>query len=244
MPLIDTHCHVGDFSPLFRGTHTPTDLVKAHEEAGVTVGLLSILSGDMISCNNATRNACEQYPGRLFGAIYLDPRDVDSAIAELERCAALDLFRGVKLHPSEDAWFPYMEQYFPVYSRIEALGLPILFHSGTHPHSNPLAIAAAARQFTNVPFILGHFGLADLSWECFPAATLSDNVFVDTTANPMVRVLGEWVERFGAERMLWGSDFPFYNVEYEGSKVDYITWSARDRELIRFVNAQRLYRLD
>jgi predicted TIM-barrel fold metal-dependent hydrolase len=119
----------------------------------------------------------------------------------------------------------------------------MLFHSGTYPHSNPLAIAAAARHFPQVPFVLGHFGLADLSWECFAAADLSANVHVDTTSNPMVRVLGEWVDRFGAERMLWGSDFPFYNVEYERLKVDYISASTRNRELISSENAARLYRI-
>jgi len=243
MTVIDTHCHIGDFTPLFKGNHVVADLTREHDAAQVDSGFLSILSGDMVSCNEATRVACEQNPGRIFGVIYLDPTD-DRALAELERCVQNAFFKGVKLHPSEDAWFPYMEQYFPLYERIEAHGLPILFHSGTHPHSNPLAIAAAARHFPNVPFILGHFGLADLSWECFPAAELSKNVYVDTTANPMVRVLGEWVERFGAERMLWGSDFPFYNVAYEKMKINYITSSARDRELISYINAIRIYGLD
>ena len=239
---LDSHCHVGNFSPLFRGDHRPADLVAAHEAAEVTAGVLSILSKDMTVCNDATRQACEQFPGQLYGAIYLNPAD-PGALAELERCSQFDVFRGVKLHPSEDAWFPYMEEYYPVYERCESLGLPILFHSGTYPHSNPLAIAAAARHFPGLPFVLGHFGLADLSWECFPAAALAENVYVDTTENPMVRVLGEWVERFGAERMLWGSDFPFYDVEYERRKVDYITPSARDRELIALGNAARLYRI-
>lgn len=240
---IDSHCHVGDFAPLFRGDHQPADLVAEHESAGVSAGMLSILSKDVTASNDAVRAACQQYPGRLYGAIYLNPAD-SGALAEVERCAQYPIFRGVKLHPSEDAWFPYMEQYFPVYERCEALGLPMLFHSGTYPHSNPLAIAAAARHFPQVPFVLGHFGLADLSWECFAAAELSANVHVDTTANPIVRVLGEWVDRFGAERMLWGSDFPFYNAEYERLKVDYITSSARDRELISSLNAARLYRID
>jgi predicted TIM-barrel fold metal-dependent hydrolase len=43
--------------------------------------------------------------------------------------------------------------------------------------------------------------------------------------------------------MLWGSDFPFYNVEYERLKVDYISASARNRELISSENAARLYRI-
>src|SRR5579871_4981699 len=113
---VDSHCHVGDFSPLFKGNHSAADLVSAQDAAGVTAGMLSILSKDTASANDATREACDSYPGRLYGAIYLNPTQ-PSALSELERCAQYPVFRGVKLHPSEDAWFPYMEQYFPVYER-------------------------------------------------------------------------------------------------------------------------------
>jgi predicted TIM-barrel fold metal-dependent hydrolase len=242
--IVDAHCHTGDFNPLFRGDHQADDLVDAHRAAGVDTGLLSILvREDMARGNEVTRAACDRFPGELYGHMYLNPHDVSAALAEIERCATHDCFRGAKLHPSEDAWFPYFEKYFPIYAKLEELGLPILFHSGTHPHSNPLAIAYAARDFPTIPFILGHFGLADLSWECFPAARLSENVYVDTTANPMVRVMSEWLETFGAERMLWGSDFPFYNVAYELAKVDKLGLDAPGRQLVLGGNAARIFRL-
>lgn len=241
---IDVHCHVGNFSPLFEGDHGVDDLVAAQDRAGVGVGMLSILIGDdPRRANTLTEQACARYPGRLYGDIFLNPTDLQGALAELERCARMDCFRGVKLHPSDNAWFPFMEEYFPLYERIEQLSLPILIHSGTSPYSHPLQIAYAARLFPGVPFILAHFGLADLSWECFPAAALADNVHVDTTANPMVRVMSEWQERFGARRMLWGSDFPFYEPSYELAKIDALTCSAADRERIRHGNAVELYGL-
>jgi predicted TIM-barrel fold metal-dependent hydrolase len=242
--IVDSHCHAGDFSPLFAGDHRAADLVAAHQETGVDAALLSILvRDDMARGNDATREACAAHPGHVYGHVYLNPHNVSAALTEIDRCAEADCFRGVKLHPSEDAWFPYMKEYFPIYARLEELALPILFHSGTHPHSNPLAIAYAAQHFPSIPFILGHFGLADLSWECFPAADLSSNVYVDTTANPMVRVMSEWLAEFGADRMLWGSDFPFYNVDYELAKIDRLGVSHSDRERILGGNAERIYRL-
>ncbi|HEV8177324.1 MAG TPA: amidohydrolase family protein [Gemmatimonadales bacterium] len=242
--IIDSHCHAGNFSPLFAGDHVPADLLTAHGEAGVDAAMLSILNRDnMAEANDRTRHACERSEGRLYGHLYLNPHSVAGALQEIDRCSQLECFRGVKLHPSEDAWFPYMKQYFPIYARLEELGLPILFHSGTHPHSNPLAIAYAAKHFPGIPFILGHFGLADLSWECFPAADLSENVYVDTTANPMVRVMSEWLNIFGADRMLWGSDFPFYNVRYELAKLDFLGVSGPMRERILGANARRIFRL-
>ena len=148
------------------------------------------------------------------------------------------------MHPSEDAWFPWIRDYYPIYEKLEQAGLPILMHSGTYPHSNPLGIAKAARDFPGIPFIMGHFGLADLSWECFPAADLSENVYVDTTANPLVRVMREWLDEFGAHRMLWGSDFPFYDVKYELQKLDALNLSEEERVLVSHQNAIRIFGLD
>lgn len=242
--IIDSHCHAGDFSPLFQGDHTPADLVSAQADAGVDSALVSILvRNDPAVGNDITRAACAEHPGRVFGHVYLNPHDVKGSLAEIARCSEFDCFRGAKLHPSEDAWFPYMKTYYPIYERLQELGWPLLFHSGTYPHSNPLAIAAAARDFPGIPFILGHFGLADLSWECFPAAALSENVYVDTTANPMVRVQNEWIDEFGAERMLWGSDFPFYNVQYELDKLNHLSGNETQRAAIAGENAARIYRL-
>ncbi len=120
-----------------------------------------------------------------------------------------------------------------MYARVEELGLPMLWHSGTSPYSHPLQIAYVARHFPAVPFILAHFALSDLTWECFPAADLADNVMVDTTANPIVPVLEDWLGRFGAERMLWGTDFPFYDVAYELMKLDRLAISPDDRRTDR-----------
>lgn len=242
--LIDAHCHTGSFEPLFSGHHSIADLVAAWDGAGIGKGVISnVMSGEMTRANDLALEACQQYPGKVAGYIYLDPTDLHAALRELDRCAEHPEFRGVKLHPSEDAWFPYLEHYFPLFRRIAQLDLPILMHCGTYPHSGPLACAAAARHFPDTPFILAHFGLADYSWECFPAGEISGNVHVDTTANPMVRVLSEWLEKFGAERMLWGSDFPFYDVSYEAVKIGYLECSAAERDLIAGGNAARILKL-
>jgi uncharacterized protein len=241
---VDAHCHTGTFEPLFRGQHGIDDLVAAWDAAGVTHGIISnVMRGQMRQANDSALESVRRHPGRVRAYMYLDPSDLQAALAELKRCAAEGVFVGVKLHPSEDAWFPYLEHYMPLFEEIAALQLPILMHSGTYPHSGPLACAAAARHFPGIPFILAHFGLADYSWECFPAGEIAANVHVDTTANPMVRVLSEWIERFGAERMLWGSDFPFYDVSYEAAKLQALTCSPAERELIAGGNAARIFRL-
>jgi predicted TIM-barrel fold metal-dependent hydrolase len=240
--IIDMNTNIGNFEPMVRGTHTDDDLIAALDRAEVETALVSsLITNDMVRANDATLAACRRYTGRLFGYIYLNPTQPEAAIAELERCSKFDLFRGVKFHSNFDAYFPFEELYFPVYERVEQTGLPMLWHSGAYPFSNPLQIAFVARHFPKVPFILTHFGMADLLWESFPSTALSDNVYVDISGNPIITVMNEWLTYFGAERMLWGSDFPFYNTAYELRKVDFLDCSDADKQLITCKNVQRLF---
>ena len=245
MKTIDMHAHTGDFTGFIPGGHhSAEELIRKWDESGVAQGMISILDQhDMTAANERTRQTCARYPERIKGYIYLYPHDVQGSIAELERCRVHACFRGVKLHPANDVYYPFFEGYYPLYEAIEKAGLPVLWHSGTSPYSHPLQIAVVARDFPGTPHVLAHFGLADLTWECFPAARIAANVMVDTSANPIVPVLNEWIEHFGAERMLWGSDFPFYDVEYERQKLAHLGANDTDRELIASTNAQRVFGL-
>lgn len=246
--FIDAHCHTGSFEPLFRGDHDTDDLIAAWDAAGIGCGIISnVIKGAMTAANDLARKSAEGHPGRIYPCIYLDPSELPTAMRELDRCAETGAFRGVKLHPSEDAWFPYLDHYAPLFKRINQLRLPILMHSGTYPHSGPLACAAAARRCPDVPFILGHFGLADSLWECFPAAELAPNVHADTTLNGTLPPMIEWAEKFGADRLLWGSDFPFGGVEAEKAKIEleFPRRGLSDAEcsLIAAGNASRIFSL-
>ena len=132
--VIDAHAHIGDYSPVIPGGHHSADeLVELWDEAGVACGMISVLGRDPRASNDETRAACARFPGRLYGYVYLNPTDVDGSLRELDRWAEDECFRGVKLHPMNDVYYPFIEAYFPVYERIEALGLPMLWHSGTSP---------------------------------------------------------------------------------------------------------------
>jgi predicted TIM-barrel fold metal-dependent hydrolase len=203
-----------------------------------------IIPGNCALANGLTERACEQHKDVIFGYIYVNPSSVDEALRELERCSRLDCFRGVKIHPQVDMFYPQLEAWFPVYRAIEDLSLPVLWHSGTEPTTNPLQIAAVAREFPNVPHILGHFGLGDHGLDCFTAAKLSDNIYVDVSINPIIPWFNAWIEEIGSDRMLWGSDYPFCSMEYEAAKLAYLVGSDRDLENVHWRNSVRLFGLD
>jgi predicted TIM-barrel fold metal-dependent hydrolase len=53
--------------------------------------------------------------------------------------------------------------------------------------------------------------------------------------------MNDFIDRFGADRMLWGSDYPWYHVEYELLKVQFLGRTEDDRRRIGGANAGRLF---
>ena len=101
-----------------------------------------------------------------------------------------------------------------------------------------------ARRHPGSTHILGHFGIAELSWQCGPAADLAPNIVADTSINPIIGVMNDYIDRFGARRLLWGSDYPWYHVEYERLKIQFLGRSEDDRRLIAAENAAALFGLE
>ena len=241
--VVDAHCHFLDASALMRGPGTLADLVAAMDTAGVSQAVCSAMLTDPLTENRAMRDACDAHPGRLWGYVNLDPRDVDGSLALLSEFAPDPRFRGVKLHPSNHVYFPWSDAIAPVMRRIEETGLPVLWHSGTYPNSSPLQIAVVARAHPRMPCILGHFGLLDYAQETFAAARLAPNVLADTSIQTGLGLLSAFVDEFGPRRLLWGSDFPLYDIPYARALPDRLRISGEDRLRVTGTNAIELFEL-
>lgn len=72
-------------------------------------------------------NLQREAPDRIVAFIWLEPRLKD-ADKILEWAVSSEEIKGVKMIP--DHWYPYDEFMYPIYEKAEALGVPIIFHSG------------------------------------------------------------------------------------------------------------------
>lgn len=68
-----------------------------------------------------------EYPGRIAGLCMLPLQDTESALEELERAAKLDL-RGILLPSNIGGLPPVGEELWPVFERLEELGMPVYIH--------------------------------------------------------------------------------------------------------------------
>lgn len=174
--------------------------------------------------NELVAQACRDYPDVFTGFGSVDPHKHERAVAEVERIAELGL-KGVKLHPSLQAFAPDDERFWPIFARCEELGLAILFHTGTSgigaglpggqgirlDYARPIRLDAVAARFPGLQVIAAHFGFP---WhlELMAIALHKTNVWIDISGWAPRYIPAEVVREMKGRlqnRFLFGSDYPF-----------------------------------
>ena len=183
--------------------------------------------------------------GRLLPGASVHPRDPE-AVARLRRYAAQGA-RAVKLHPAAQRFFPDAPEVIPIYEECARLGLPVVFHGGragieptyTHQFTLMRHYEGALRRFPELPFVIGHAGARDVA-DAIPLAQRNPNAWLGIHGQG-VTTLHELIERVGADRLLFGSDWPFYHLAATLAKVLIVTEGRPDdRYAILRGNADRL----
>ena len=142
----------------------------------------------------AVRKAAADFPDVVIPYGHIDVDD-PGAIADVARCAAAG-FRGIKMHRPRHDWDD--ERYFPIYERIQALGLVALFHTGIvagesddpEPSSmarmRPSFLHTIARSFPRLRIQGAHLGNP---WydEAAEAARWEKNLFFDVTGSSLFK---------------------------------------------------------
>jgi uncharacterized protein len=177
--------------------------------------------------NETIAAACQEYPDAFTGLGSVDPHK-PSAVDEVARIADLGL-RGVKFHPSLQAFAPDDPTYWPVFAACEQHGLLALFHTGTSgigarqpggqgiriDYAHPLKLDAVAAAHPELTVVAAHFGWP---WhmDLIAVALHKTNVYIDISGWSPKRIPPEVVRELKGRlsgQFLWGSDFPFIAPE-------------------------------
>ena len=208
--------------------------------------LTSIFScyGGVAIGNEAVADACRRYPGRLFGYITVDPKFPEEMQRELSQRGAESGFVGLKFHCAAHSTTMGSGLYAPAFEYADSRGWPILIH-GADPVETWLE---QCRRYPNARLIIAHacgFSPERDEDRRFVAAPRDHgNLFLDLAGGAIPRGNLEWlVETAGADRVLYGSDYPLYDFGYERGRVDYSPLSRNDKTQILSGNAQRLFNI-
>ncbi len=240
MSIIDSHCHLGVG---FRKRATVDDVLREMDRAGVERAVVSTVD-EFIAVSNREGNdeilrAVRAHPDRLKGLSAVNPWFREKGVFELSRCLGAGL-SGLKLNSHLQGFVLSDPLVHPLVEICRSFGVPLYAHTGTPVVAEPFQLAELARTFPDVPMVLGHMGYTDFWYDAVPAALQSDNIYLETSLIDIMNIRTA-IEEVGADRILFGSDFPESDLSLEVEKMSLVEMTAEARARIMGENAARFW---
>jgi predicted TIM-barrel fold metal-dependent hydrolase len=206
--------------------------------------------------NDDVARAAQRHPDVLIPFGSIDPHRGPAGVDEARRLVTEMGVRGFKFHPTLQGFSPDDPMAYPLYTALQELGVPALFHSGQTGigagmpggnglrlrHSNPMLLDDVAADFPELTIILAH---PSFPWqdEALSVATHKANVFIDLSGwSPKYfpPQLVQYANTVLKHKVLFGSDYPL--ITPERWMADFAELPIRDdvRPLILKENAIRV----
>ena len=151
--------------------------------------------------------------------------------------------RGIKMHPDSQVFAIDDPRLFPVYEQIQGQ-LPVLLHMGDHrfDYSHPARLRRLLEQFPRLQVIAAHFGGHEL-YEVAYTLLKDTDCFFDVSSSLMFMDAGmpeRYINRYGAERFVYGSDFPVWDPREEMARFLRLKLTDGQFEQIAHITAERI----
>jgi predicted TIM-barrel fold metal-dependent hydrolase len=118
----------------------------------------------------------------------------------------------------------------------------ILIHTwgNNDPHNGPRHIKMIADKYKNATFIMGHSAPGELD-EAIEVARTHDNVMLDLCdIHRHSGIVDKMVEGVGADKVLFGTDIPWYDPSYCLGSVLFSHISDEDKYKVIYGNAKKI----
>ena len=177
-----------------------------------------------------------------FGTLYTELTE-EETFEEAQRMLDIGLM-GVKMHPDFQKFYVDGVEAWKMYRATQGR-LPILFHAGDtrYGYSSPERIAVVAKTFPKQTVIAAHFGGYTEWYKVIDVYKGLDNVYFDTCSSLAYispEKAKEIIDALGAEKFLFGTDYPMWDPFEEVERFMRIPLTDREREMILGKNAENL----
>ena len=234
--IIDAHNHIGD---RHAATQTGVELVAKLDVAGVDRAVIMPFVEGTFDNSVIDREAAA-FPDRLIHFCSVNPWDRGLAVEEIRHCVEDLGFKGLKLHPTIHGYrlgdHGLMD---PIFSAARDLGIVVTSHGASDLYNNPAEFAEMARSYPEVPLLMVHMGVFWLTDLAIEKASEHLNLFLDTSRAPIFEI-AQAVREAGPEKVIWGTDSPFVDYEWEFKKMSRVSDSREAYELVVGGNIARL----
>jgi predicted TIM-barrel fold metal-dependent hydrolase len=191
--------------------------------------------------NDVAAETAKRDPGKIVPFMSLHPLDPNWK-NEYDRCIGDLGSKGIKLGPNYQDFDPTGPEAFELFARLEADGIPIIFHQGTSgkteaplTYAHPLTTDKIAMAFPNLTMVLAHLGHP---WQvdCLAVVRKHPNVWADVSAQfyrpysfwQGMRLFYEWGV---TDKILFASDWPVTLPQDNMDHLRGLTKFAKDHHL-------------
>jgi predicted TIM-barrel fold metal-dependent hydrolase len=212
--IVDSLTYMG--SSLLGEDVSATDLKAALDRTGVDVAVVSPMkppSYHLRAANELVAKAVSESDGRLVGLARVDPNVGESASEDLVYGLEQLGFVGLFLHPWEECFQITSPRVGPLLEIAREHLVPVVIASGYPWVSEALQVASVAEEYPTVDFIATNGGQINISglgtFDAFLALAGNANLQIQTTGVYRQDFIEEVISRYGPERVLYASGFPY-----------------------------------
>jgi predicted TIM-barrel fold metal-dependent hydrolase len=242
---------------------TPAEMYQKYKELDI-VGVIFAIDAETTSGvpyigNDYVAGVARQYPDQFIGFASVDPWKGAWAVNELERAVNELGLRGLKLHPTTQAFYPNDTRFYPLWAKCVELGIPIISHSGQTgvgartpggggyklKYAHPMLLDDVAADFPELTIIMAH---PAVPWqeEQLAVAMHKANVYIDLSGwSPKYfrPILVQYMGSLLQDKVLFGSDYPVLMPERWLSDFEKLEIKPEVRQKILLDNARKLLKI-
>ena len=243
-PIYDMHGHMGPYGPIYYPRCEPEQMLQTMDDCGVKLLVFShhsaLFSPDL--GNLPSIEAVRRWPDRFRAYCVINPNYPELAEADLAAFESRrDVFVGFKFLSDYHRVAVTDERYRPAWEYANREGLLLLMHTwGGSPYDGPAVLRRAIEKYPGVKVLLGHSCHGD--WDAaIQLARDFPNVYLELTAVFDDRgVIEKFTREAGSERMLFGTDLPWFDPHHAIGVLLSADIDDEDRHNICHRNAEKL----
>ncbi|VVB73304.1 Amidohydrolase [uncultured archaeon] len=224
--MIDAHMHFGDFVYKGRNWSSYEEYVKAAESVGVKrfcavpIGKHSDFANKSTPDNESILKLAKR-DKRVIPVFWLNILD----FSKKER-SSLDQFFAVKLHPDLGEFAIDDPRVIRIVNDID---LPVFVHTNeSKDHSSLQRMTNLAKRFPKKKFIAIHSGSVTRTFFKLHDYAIPDNLYFDVSGVQYELILKKLHSMVGADRMIFGSDYPFGDPRVALERIRVIARNKRE----------------
>jgi predicted TIM-barrel fold metal-dependent hydrolase len=236
---------------------TADELIASMDKAEIDISVILNIGWTThelcVETNDYILESIARYPNRLIGFCAIQPRSIEAAIAEVERCAKAgvkgigELRPDVQFFDLNDA--EMLEPLIEVISKHELIMLTHASEPVGHQYPGkgnitPDVLYPLITSFPHLTIVCAHWGGGLPFYALMPEVKRAmSNVFFDTAASPFLyspQIYNQVIKIAGDDKILFGSDYPLLAQSRLVREINSLELSAETKNLILSGNAQRL----